>query len=118
MISPFLASAIYRSGRSDPDVLKFIFLCTALDPPEWDRTLEISRNAKDLGIQILASARGEDKVNKENFQKLSSGRLMFFAEEREHLRIVHNLIDSGRLCKAATPTKKVNVKLQIVENNG
>ena len=55
-------------------------------------------------------------MNADNFQKLSSGGLMFFGEEREHLRTVHNLINSERLCKEAAETKTVNGKLDIVDN--
>ncbi len=102
----------YPSGRSDPGVQKFIFLFTALDPPEWERTLELSRRAKDLGITLLVTARGEDIVSEQNFRKLASGRLMWFGQEKEHLTSLHQMIDNGVLCKsliAMNMKKKVPV---------
>ncbi len=105
---------MYLSGRSDPAVTKFIFLFTAFDPPEWDRTLALSRKAKALGIQIVVMAREEDMVNGENFRKLSSPGLAWFGEEREHLKAVHKLIDNGLLCKVLTPNKKVSFSSSVL----
>ena len=97
----------HYSGRSDPSVLKVIFLLTALDPPDWGRTLDLSRRAKDLGIRVVVMARGEDMVSEDNFRKLSSGRLAWFGQEREHLATIHDLMDKGLLCNALIPSKEV-----------
>ncbi len=103
------------SGRSDPGVRKFIFLFTALDPPKWRRTLELSRHAKNLGITLLVSARGEDMVSAGNFRKLASGRLTWFGQEIEHLISLHQMIDNGLLCKGLiTKNMKKKVPVHVV----
>ncbi len=108
--------ATYPSGRSDPSVQKFIFLFTALDPPEWERTLELSRHAKDLGITLLVTAREEDVVSEENFRKLASGSLVWFGPEMEHLTSLHQMIDKGILCKSLmTKNMKKKVRVYVVE---
>ncbi len=41
----------------------------------------------------------ENKVNAENFKKLSSMGMLWFGEESEHLEKIHELTDSQSLCK-------------------
>ncbi len=97
------------SGRSDPGVLKLILLFTALDPPNWNRTLEAAKKAKSLGIRIGVTARGEDAVNEENFRKLSSGRMIMFGDERQHLKRLHEVIKAGSLCKVMNTVEPVSI---------
>ncbi len=74
-------------------------LFTATDPPNWNRTLVAAQKAKDQGVVIGVMTRGEDRVSGENFRKLSSERLAWFGEEKEQLKALDELIDTGFLCK-------------------
>ncbi len=98
---------MFCSGRSDPGVLKFILLFTALDPPNWNRTLEAAKKAKSLGIRIGVMARDDDAVNEENFWKLSSGKLISFGDERQHLKELHEIINAGSLCRIMNTVEPV-----------
>ena len=95
------------SGRSDPGVIKGILLFTALDPPNWKRTLEAAQRAKSLGIRIAVLARGEDSVNAENFRKLSSGRMLVLGDEDRHLERIHELNNTGFLCRIMNTAEPV-----------
>ncbi len=102
-----IATYSYSSGRNDPGVIKGILLFTALDPPNWNRTLEAAQRAKSLGIRIAVLARGEDSVNAENFRKLSSGRMLVLGDEKQHLERIHELINTGFLCRIMNTAEPV-----------
>ncbi len=74
-------------------------LFTAMDPPNWNRTLAAAQKAKDLGIIMSVMTRGGDTVSEENFRKLSSGKVTWFVDENEHFERIDELIDAGTLCK-------------------
>ena len=107
-------ASCHTSGRSDPGVLKIILLATALDPPNWNRTLEAAKKAKSLGIRIGVTARGDDAVNEENFWKLSSGRMVMFGDERQHLKRLHEVIKAGSFCRIMNTVEPVCINIRFV----
>ncbi len=89
----------HDSGRKDPNVFKVIGLSASIDPPNWSRALQAAQKAKDLGILMGVMTRGEDAVSEENFRNLSSGHVTWFGNEKQHLKNMHRLMDSGNLCR-------------------
>ncbi len=95
------------SGRRDPNVFKLIGLSASIDPPNWSRALQSAQKAKDLGILIAVMTRGKDAVSEKNFQNLSSSYMTWFGHEKQHLKNMHRLMDSGNLCQMLPPRDKV-----------
>ncbi len=100
-----------RRGRKDGKTFKALFLNTALDPPNWNRTLDMAQEAKDLEIGIAAMARGEDEVSEENFRKLSSGALTWFGEEKAHINSIYRSTDGSWICDILKVKPKVCTEL-------
>ncbi len=69
------------------------------DPPNWNRTLEAAQRAKLLGIRIGVLARGEDPVSEENARKLSSGKMVVFGDAKQHLKKLHEFINTRSVCR-------------------
>ena len=76
-----------------------IGLSAAIDPRDWSRTLDVAQKSKDLGIIIGVIASGKDVVSEENFRKLSSGQVTWFGNSKQHLRQLHQIMDSGGHCR-------------------
>ncbi len=99
-------------GRKNPEVLKTILLFTAGNPSNWTRTLAAGWKTKESGIQIGIMTRREDAMNEENFRKMSSGRMMWFGDERDHFETLNHLIDTGSLCQVMEKPVEVSTTLQ------
>ncbi len=76
-------------------------LVTTEDVPDWNRTLKLGQKAKDMGIIIMVNSRFGDVEDEAKFQKLATNqKLAFFAkDEKEHMRIMHNLLDQKMECE-------------------
>ncbi len=99
----------HTRGRSDHDVTKIIVLFTSLDPPNWNRTLAAAQKAKSLGIRIFVTARGVDVVKEDKYRTLSSDGLVWFGEEKDQLKSLHKLIDTGTLCGLLKSPSQVSI---------
>ncbi len=99
----------HTRGRKHSDVLKIILLFTAGAPPNWTQTLNAGRKAKNAGIVIGIMTREDDAMNQDAFRRLSSGRMMWFGDERDHFKTLNQLIDTGSLCKVMEKPVEVRV---------
>ena len=68
-----------------------------------------AQTAKSLGIRLLVLTRAEDVVNVDKYRKLSSDGLTWFGEEKDHLKTLHELTNTGTLCKLMEKPASVNI---------